>query len=211
MTAVPDFDAIRWPALTGWLRQDRPAYAMVETYWGYRIEGRRAPWWLVAVQAMCWLCGVVLVIAAIGIWAVPGAGTGGGFLAFKLGASIPMAGVAALLLWHSSRGRMMGIEVDLRLGEVREVLFNRAGRTAVLARWGFDAIGGVHIDRRTGRPGDADLVLRYRNTSQVLRVAKGPETVLAGLRDRLGRDLMLGRRRTAPVVVAAVAEEAVAA
>ncbi len=107
---------------------------------------------------------------------------------------------------------MIGVEVDLRLGEVREVLSNRAGRTAVLSRYGFDAIGGVHLMRSgMGRSDASTLVLRYRNTSQVLRVAAGPEAALFGLRDRLGRDLMVGRHRRAIVVADAATEVAAAA
>lgn len=209
MTAVPDVDVFGVPAVAGWFRREPSTVAVDETYWGYRIEGLRAPLWLVGVQGLCWIAGVVLTVAALGLWAVPGAG-GASLVAFKLGASVPMAGVAALLLWHSSRGTRMGVEVDLRLGEVREVLSNRAGRTAVLARYGFDAIGGVHLLRGTGRSGAATLVLRYRNTSQVLRVAVGQEAALTGLRDRLGRDLMVGQRRRV-IDVAAVAEEIAAA
>lgn len=211
MTAVPDFDVLGAPAVASWFRRERPAVGVTETYWGYRVEGLRAPMWLVGAQGLCWIVGVILTVTAIGIWAVPGASTGASLVAFKLGASVPMAGVAALLLWHSSRGTQMGVEVDLRLGEVREVLSNRAGRTAVLARYGFDAIGGVNLVRGTGRSGASTLVLRYRNTSQILRVAVGPEAELCGLRDRLGRDLMVGRHRRVIAVADAAAEIAAAA
>jgi hypothetical protein len=199
MTAVPDFDQFRLPVPTRLWRRERPVYEFTETYWGYRIDGRRAPAWLIGFQVLCWGLGVALVIASVGIWVVPGSDAAGGLVAFKLGASVPMAAVAALLLWQSSRGTMVGVEVDLRLGEVREVLSNRAGRTAVMARYGFDAIGGVSLDRNAVRGGGAQLVLRYRGTAQVLAVAQGPEIALAGLRDRLGRDLMVGRRKRAEV------------
>ncbi len=207
MTAVPDFDVFDAPVVAGWFRRGPRETVVTETYWGYRVEGLRAPLWLVGVQGLCWIVGVVLTVVALGLWAVPGAGGAASLVAFKLGASVPMLGVAALLLWHSSRGTRMGVEVDLRLGEVREVLSNRAGRTTVLARYGFDAIGGVHLVRGNGT---STLVLRYRNTAQVLRVAVGYEAELAGLRDRLGRDLMVGRRRRV-IEVAEVAEAMAAA
>jgi hypothetical protein len=208
MTAVPDFHVFDAPRARGWLRRDRPVATMTETYWGYRIDGRQAPVWMIGLQWLCWIVGVILVVAAVGIWAVPGSS---GLLAFKLGASVPLGAVAALLLWHSSGGTVMGIEVDLRLGEVREVLSNRAGRTTVLSRWGFDAIGGVYIDPVAGRPGVAELVLGYRDASQVLRVAKGPEVALVGLGERLGRDLMVGRRSDGAEAVAEAAKVAIAA
>jgi hypothetical protein len=206
MTAVPDFDVFGAPAVAGWVRREPRETVVTATYWGYRVEGLRAPLWLVGMQGLCWIVGVVLTVVALGLWAVPGAGGAASLAAFKLGASVPMLGVAALLLWHSSRGTRMGVEVDLRLGEVREVLSNRADRTTVLARYGFDAIGGVHLVRGNG---PSTLVLRYRNTAQVLRVAVGHEADLAGLRDRLGRDLMVGKRRR--VIDAAEAEETLTA
>lgn len=211
MTAFPDFEMMRLPGVADWTSRQAPAFRVTNTYWGYRVDGRRAPLWLIGMQGVCWVMGVVMIAAAIGLWAVPGSDGGTGVMAFKLGASVPLAGIATLLLWHSSRGATMGIEVDLRLGEVREVLSNRAGRTAVLARYGFDAIGGVHLDRTVGRGEAVDLVLRYRNTAQVLRVARGLEDEVVHLRDRLGRDLMVGRRKRVAEVAEAAMEVATAA
>jgi len=62
----------------------------------------------------------------------------------------------------------------------------------VLGVYGFDAIGGVFIDRREGAM--SELVLRYRNTPQTLHVARGHVLTLERLRDRLGQDLMLGNQ-----------------
>jgi hypothetical protein len=215
MTAVPDIDRFGMTIARDARRDDRDdraAPVVTEAFWGYRIAGRRAPIWLIGMQGLCWLTGVVLGMAAIGIWAVPGAGVGSGFVAFKLGASVPLGALAALLLWHASRGTAMGVEVDLRLGEVRAVLSNRAGRSAVLARHGFDAVADVALDRVAGRADGAMLSLRLRASGGALVVATGPELMLAGLQERLGRDLMVGqRKRVAEVVESAATTTAPAA
>jgi hypothetical protein len=201
MTAVPDIEHFRvTEAQSGWMH-GRAVARVTEAFWGYRIAGRRAPIWLVGMQGLCWLTGIVLGVAAIGIWAVPGAGTGAGFLGFKLGASVPLGALAVLLLWHASRGTALGVEVDLRMGEVREVLSNRAGRSAVLSRHGFDAVSGVTLERRAGRGDVAVLVLRLREGAEALVVARGSEVMLAGLLERLGRDLMVGRRKRVADVI----------
>ena len=132
-----------------------------------------------------------MVAVAIGLWIAPEASGGIGVVSFKLGASVLFASLAALLLWHSSRGTILAVEVDHRLGEVREVLCNRAGRATVLSRYGFDAVAGIVTqDMGAGR---AMLALRLRDTDEVLLVAEGPAQGLAGLSERMAADLMLAQ------------------
>ena len=78
------------------------------------------------------------------------------------------------------------------MGEVREVVRNRAGKSTLIGRYGFDSIGGVFIDRANApSPDVATLVLRYRNTAQTLPVVRGEVSTLEALRNRLGKDLMM--------------------
>ncbi len=101
-------------------------------------------------------------------------------------------------MWFASRGTKLEVQIDTAQGEVREIVRNRAGRPSLLGSYGFDAIGGVFIDRINGQDrlpmGHAVLVLRYLNTAQTMPVAAGREDDLAPLRDRLGRDLMVKTR-----------------
>jgi len=101
----------------------------------------------------------------------------------------------ATLLWSASRGIDPKWQIDTTRGELRKVLRNKAGRPTVLAHYGFDAIGGVVMGRATlhGRlhNGHAFLVLRLGNSSRLLPLIVGPETLLAPLHDRLGRDLIV--------------------
>lgn len=193
MTAVPDVDQFRVTVVPGATRR-RGGPAVTETFWGYRIAGRQAPMWLVGLQGLWWTLGLGFGLVAIGIWVAPGAGSGAGLLAFKLGASVPLAALAALLLAHAGRGTTLAVEVDLRLGEVREVITSRTGRAAVLARHGFDAVAEVTLARMAGGGDAAMLVLRLREDGERVPVARGSALLLTGLQERLERDLMLGRR-----------------
>lgn len=197
MTAVPDYEDFRAvTALDKTVRVPR-SFEVQETYWGYIVQStERAPIWLFLTQGISWVVGVLFAIGALGIWAMPGSGFGDDLIGFKLGSSIPLAGVALLLLWYSSRGAKIEVQIDTARGEVREVLRNRAGRMTIVGLYGFDSIGGVFIERGEAQFGEqVNLVLRYRNTAQVLRVARGTEPALQGLRDRLGRDLMVRGKR----------------
>jgi hypothetical protein len=205
MTAVPDLDQFRLKALPGRARARGRAPVVTDAFWGYRIAGRRAPVWLVGLQGLCWIAGLAFGLVAVGIWVAPGASAGSDLLAFKLGASVPLAALAALLLVHASRGTTLAVEVDLRLGEVREVLSSRTGRSGVMARHGFDAVAGVTLERLPGHGDTAALALRLREGDARLVVARGPELMLAGLQDRLGRDLMVGQRKRLAEVMASVA------
>jgi hypothetical protein len=167
----------------------RPHFAIEEKYWGYVIRPTTGPGlFLVAQQLIATFLGATSVAAALGLLLVPDLLTGGVDFAIRAGAAVVFAGVAALLLWYASRGTQSELQVDNSQGEVREVVRNRTGRSALVGRYGYDAIGGVFIERVDAR---GTLVLRYRNTAQTLFVASGPIEQLERLRDRLGQDLML--------------------
>jgi hypothetical protein len=179
-------------------------YTIDETYWGYIIRANQAPpSGLLLGQAMAWFAGIAFIVAAIGLWVLPLSSTNPDVVPLKLGVSILFFGFAAMLMWFASRGTEAELQIDTALGEVREVMRNRAGKPSLIGRYGFDAIGGVYIDRQAtvrGLPmGHGCLMLRYRNTAQTLPVVAGAESQLMKLRDRLGRDLMVKSRTAAPV------------
>lgn len=168
------------------------SFAVDETYWGYVVRGTEdAPLRVQIAQGMAWFTGIGFAIATLGMWAIPLTQFQGDVLPMKLGATILLAGIATYLLWFASRGTRSELHFDTRLGEVREIVRNQAGRPTLVGRYGFDAIGGVHIDRSATQHGQACLVLRQGNTSQFIPVAWGPECQLLSLRDRLGLDLMI--------------------
>jgi hypothetical protein len=185
------------------------SFAVDETYWGYVVRGtENEPLRVQIAQGMAWFTGICFAIATLGMWAIPLTRFQGDVLPMKLGATILLAGIATYLLWFASRGTRSELHFDTRLGEVREIVRNQAGRPTLVGRYGFDAIGGVHIDRSATHHGQACLVLRQGNTSQFVPVAWGKESQLLGLRDRLGHDLMV--RPLNPLRQAHVMPEAMA-
>ena len=173
-------------------RLARPSTFEVEdTYWGYIVRSTRGPSLGVMLsQAGSFFFGACFLTAAAGILLLPSVMFDGDSGAFRIGAATLLASVAAYLLWFASRGTQPEIHVDNSVGEIREVICNRAGRPTTLAVYGFDAIGGVFLDYNEST-GLSNLVLRYRNTVQSVPVAEGQEAQLIGLRDRLGHDLMV--------------------
>ncbi|QQA41253.1 hypothetical protein [Pelagovum pacificum] len=167
------------------------AFELDETYWGYVIRaGNVAPVGVMIAQGMSWFLGLGAALGALAIWLLPDLAPGIATMSERLGASGLLVGLSALLFWFASRGSRPELQVDRRQREVREVVRCRAGQARLVARYDFDEIGGVHLDRTQMRAGHARLVLRYRNTAQTLPVAAGQEAALVALRDRLGADLM---------------------
>ena len=174
-------------------------FAVDETYWGYVVRSTQKPPLAVSIlQGAAWLVGLAILLATLGLWLVPDAILEPGVIGLKIGLTAVMVGVSLLLMWFASRGTQTEIQIDTRLGEVREVVRNRAGFGTLIGCYGFDAIGSVFIDVAEGRTRsettEGRLVLRYRNTAQTLEVARGIMRGLGPLRDRIGRDLMVSPR-----------------
>lgn len=154
-----------------------------ETQWGYIVrsaEREAGAAWLARRLAV--LVAVAACVSILLLWLTPGVASPLG----RIGATGLLTGFAGIAVWLAGRGFLPETHVDLRAGEVREVLRDMGGRTRPIARTAFGDIGGVHIDRR----GRGKLVLRWRNTCRTLTVATGEEDALMALRDRIGRDLL---------------------
>ncbi|WP_341366362.1 hypothetical protein [Yoonia sp. BS5-3] len=167
------------------------SFAVEDMYWGYAIRSGSGPSFGVALaQAVCFFFGVCLLTAAVGILVLPALFFDGGFGAMRLGSAALFGAFSAYLLWFASRGTQSEVHVDTSVGEIREVICNRAGKPSTVGSYGFDTIGGIHLEPAKDN-GVATLFLRYRNTSQTVCVAEAPEAQLVGLRDRLAQDLMV--------------------
>ena len=192
MTAFPNVDGFGAAARGAETRTAQSCFVVDDAYWGYVVRCTAAESiWVQIAQGAAWFAGICFAIAAVGLWAVPMTQFAAEILPMKLGATFVLSGIAVYLLWYASRGTHSELEVDTSLGEVREIVRNQAGRPTLLGRHGFDAIGGVLIDRSTLRKGRACLVLRYGNTAQFMPVAWGFEAELKALRDRMGHDMMI--------------------
>jgi hypothetical protein len=165
-------------------------FAVEDTYWGYIVRARSAPpMGMMIGQAVAWIMGIGLAMAGAGVWVLPATSAASEVLPLRFGVSIIFFAFAAILMWFASRGTEPELQIDTALGEVREVVRNRAGRPSLIGRYGFDAIGNVFVER--GAAGRGLLVMRYKNSAHVMPVAEGSEMALIRLRDRMGRDMML--------------------
>jgi len=180
-----------------------PRFELDETYWGYIIRNNDGPGLSVAIlQGLAMFFAACFIAVALGLMLAPQMLTGSIDMMMRGVASIFFGSASLLLLWFATRGVQTEIQIDNSLGEVREVLRNRTGKSTLVGRYGFDAIGGVFLDRTVGGKGEASLMLRYRNTSQVLPVARGSVVALEALRNRLGQDLIIDLvepGKTAPI------------
>ncbi|HSG37435.1 MAG TPA: hypothetical protein VLA27_08370 [Paracoccaceae bacterium] len=175
-----------------------PSVEVVDAYWGYIIASPLADRrWAEVGQTASWIAGMAFMVAAVGLWLLPGASVASDVMAMKFGLSAILGGIASLLIWYASRGVRTEIQVDTKLGEIREIVRNSAGRTSLISKLRFDMIGGVFLDRTNADKGETALLLRFLNTPKVMLVAVGPTEHLEQLRNRLGRDLLAVTQRQA--------------
>lgn len=191
MSLMPATDEFRTGFDTPAIDMSHASMALDETYWGYIIRDmRRSDSMLVAMQLAAGAMAAAFAVATIGLWAMPSMAFTGAAIMSKAILSAFFLGMAGVLAWYATRGCRSELQVDLRLGEVREVVRNRAGRATLIGRYGFDSIGGAFLDNAKSAKGTATLKIRYRNTTRTIEVARGPLARIEALRDRLGRDLL---------------------
>jgi len=168
-------------------------FAVDETFWGYVVRPTDGPKLSLQVkQAAAMIIGAAFASGSLGLLALPDFMSGNTEFLFRGFVAVIFAGIASFLLWYASRGSQVEFHIDTSQGEIRETVINRAGRSTRLGTYGFDAIGGVYIDRSDLNPRNAALVLRFGNTSQKAVVASGTVAQLETLKDRLGQDLIIG-------------------
>ena len=166
-------------------------YAIKETFWGYQINSGRSPaTGLVLAQAFSYFLGTCIMITAVSVIALPIFFSSDSIGVIRIVVAVLFGAVAFYLLWFASRGSHAETHVDTSVGEIRQVISNRAGKPTTVGAYGFDVISGVHIIDAHGAM--SLLVLQYRDTDQQLSVAEGLEAQLVPLRDRLARDLLGG-------------------
>ncbi|GGL62398.1 hypothetical protein [Wenxinia marina] len=197
MTAIPDTPDSTDAARRTLAGVEGPGLDLSETYWGYIVRSTEpASPVLVLLQAAALLLGAAFAAATAGMWLFP-AGTGvAGVMTMKLGASVVTGAIAVLLLWFASRGDRAEYQIDTSLGEVREVVRNRAGRPSLTARYGFDALTGasaVPVGRRRGPP--LGWLTVTTAEGEELALLRAPEATVEWLAARMERDIALGSRK----------------
>lgn len=164
---------------------------LTETYWGFVVKNTAGtPAWVHGVQAMSLTLGASFAAASIGIWGVPSMAIQVDSLIMRSGLSVFFAITAYLFIAFANRGVASELQIDQGLGEVREVLVSRGGKSTLQAHYGFDAFVGLTVDRSAGNQNEVTLVLHHQDETQNIHVATGSETQIGLLYGRLERDLL---------------------
>jgi hypothetical protein len=159
-----------------------------ETHWGYAVAyGAGQPGEASLRGGMMRFLGMCLVMASIGMWALPGAIAQADVLGFKLLICVLMAGMGVILL---TRGGDMGrheVQIDLGCREIRQVLRMKTEAETLLARHCFDEVRSVLIQQSDD--GGATLYLRIKDQAGAVEVSKGDQSAVRKLAARISSDL----------------------
>lgn len=170
---------------------NKPWVRIDDTYWGCIIRSYAGTH--SASHIIRWLSGFVglaLVFAALGFWVLPGSLLSADIMVMKFASSASLCMSGFLFLWFSSQQTRREVHIDRARGELREALRNSRGNAFMLRRYAFEDIGSVFLERSTRQKSVARLLLRYKNTSQVIVIATADEKKLTELRDRLAHDIL---------------------
>jgi len=134
--------------------------------------------------------GTALVIAAAGLWLVPGSSVESDVVLFKLALSIAaaMSGLGLLQAGATGGASAPAIEIDTIRREVRVVRRNRNASATVLQSCSFSQLGGAEID---------GTIVRLWDTAGTMLAEVEPgdrkafSSLVGGLRDE-GKLIMLG-------------------
>jgi len=164
---------------------------LTETYWGFVVENTaKTPVLLIGLQAIAMVFGAGFAAATLGIWGVPSQAIQIDSFFMRVGLSVFFAATSYYLIRYANHGVASELQFDQGLGEVREVIKSRSGKSVLHAHYGFDAFVGMTTDRSSGNPSDVRLILQHQDESQNVLVATGNEAQIGRLYGRLERDLL---------------------
>lgn len=167
-----------------WVRVD-------DTYWGCIVRSYSGTHSFNNIlRGTCGFVGLVLVFVALGFWLLPGSLLTSDVAVMKFLSSSSLCISGLLFLWFASQETRREVHIDRARNEIREALRNSRGNAFMLRRYAFEDIGSVFIERPSYEGGPSRLLLRYRNTSQVISIAVADESKLVALRDRLAKDIL---------------------
>lgn len=178
----------------------RPASVLnVETYWGYIIRNQASDRTLaILMQWGAAVLGASLLLATLGLWALPGSSVSADVIGFKIGLSTMMAVIGMTLIWFASHGTYYEVQVDLARHELREAMRNNRGHARVHSRIRFEDIDAVFIERSVDDAAKSRLLVRLAASSKAIEVARDYEENLTHLNARMRRDI-LGTSAAKPV------------
>lgn len=163
----------------------------VETYWGYILRANKANRsQVILLQWSTAFLGVSLLLAALGLWVLPGSTVASDVLGFKLGLTTVILVLGMLMVRFASNGTNYEVQVDSTRKELREALRNNQGKARIMKRIKFEDMDAVYIDRSKGAGSKARLMVRMAASPVVIEVACDYEEHLTQMHERLGAHIL---------------------
>lgn len=131
--------------------------------------------------------GVVLLLAAVGLWMAPGTSMDEGVVPLKLGVSVLFLLTGGVALWSSGNDRRDEMQVDLERQELRRGYRRGNGRFVTVADLPLSDAGDLFLTRMGQGP--SVLYVRRKSSPQALEIASGPEDLLIPLQQRVTQDI----------------------
>jgi len=161
-----------------------------ETYWGYILRDKtRQKSSEIITQALVGFVGLCAVVAALGLWVLPGSFMGSDVAVLKLGMTVILCALGVLALWYGTTSQKYELQVDLNKGEFREVLRSKKGQTTQIARHSFDQVSNIFVVRQQDDEKRATLVLQISDDEQTVESVEALETELLEIQSRLSKDI----------------------
>jgi len=167
-----------------------------ESHWGYTIRDRNAANGLrCAAIAGSRFAGIILLMAALGLWVMPDSAHSPDLFAMKLAAMVMFTVVGGALVWAGRAPRHLEFQVDTLRGELRVGGRDLRGGFRVSSILRFEQVASVYLLRSKDRSQPTRLFLRLSVGEGAIEVASGTEEGLESLRLRLTRDLARNPRQ----------------
>jgi len=171
--------------------------AVHETYWGYIVRSTAPLSGLTALadraarflRVVCWM-------AVIGLWLAPLGPGATETVAIKALASVAILTLTYMAIGLLPRPGAWEFHVDLTRREVRTAQGGARGPARIRRSAGIDEIADMVLRRKPGAAETA-LCVRLTGEDEGLFVARGCETALRALYDRMARDFQPLERRVA--------------
>jgi hypothetical protein len=161
-----------------------------ESHWGYAIRDRNAANGLrCAATAGSRFAGIILLMAALGLWVLPDTAHSSELLTMKLAAMVMFTVVGGALFWAGRAPRHLEFHVDRLRGELRIGRRDLRGGFRLASLLRFEDVASVYLLRSKDRSQPTRLFLRLAAGDGAIEVASGAEEGLELLRLRLTRDL----------------------
>ena len=162
-----------------------------ETFWGYILRDQtRQKSVSIIIRWMAKVAAVSMMLAAVGLWVLPGTNLSVAVLPYKLGLSLLSGFIGLMLFWISNHGTKYEVQVDLEKMELREAFRGENGKVRIFSKILFEQIEAVYLERSSTSYQKSRLMIRLAKSGQVIEVARDYEAFLPPLRDRLGRDIL---------------------